>query len=308
MSNLPRGPWEVLVVDDDPSVVRLSQAVLGTVTLDGRPVEVLTARSADEAWRVLEAHPSVAVAVIDVIMETPTAGLDLAERIRRHPGLRATRIAIHSGQAAALHGQSLEQQYEIHDRWSKTDARPKEMRARLRFLLRAHQDILDARGPLPAPPEEPHGSTPARLHTLVYTSELRRHMTDTELSELAAASQARNETSGITGVLFVDGTAVVQLMEGPREAVQQTFERIEADPRHTHIERLHESPAAHRSFPGWRMELVRIPSGVKGPSRHLVELIRRYAQGLRPTPADFAQMLLALYTDTRPAPPLEADP
>ncbi|MCA9547721.1 MAG: hypothetical protein KC613_25130, partial [Myxococcales bacterium] len=77
--------FNVLLVDDEPDVLAVSKLALRRVSLYGLPVKVHTADSAAAARAFLTEHPegrSVALALIDVVMETDTAGLDLCGWIR----------------------------------------------------------------------------------------------------------------------------------------------------------------------------------------------------------------------------------
>ena len=85
--------WPILLVDDEPDVLQLSRLVMQDFTVYGLPVELHTAASKAEAIELMETElipllptvpaPRVAVAFIDVVMETDTAGLELCEL---HPG------------------------------------------------------------------------------------------------------------------------------------------------------------------------------------------------------------------------------
>jgi len=90
--------WKVLVVDDDPDVHDATAFALRGVCVAGRPIELLHAHSVASAQQRLAVHPDVAVALVDVVMETPDAGLRLARSIREDQGLRALRIVMRSGQ------------------------------------------------------------------------------------------------------------------------------------------------------------------------------------------------------------------
>lgn len=90
--------WKILVVDDDPDVHDATAFALRGVSVAGRPLELLHANSVASAQQRLAVHPDVAVVLVDVVMETPDAGLRLARSIREDQGLRALRIVMRSGQ------------------------------------------------------------------------------------------------------------------------------------------------------------------------------------------------------------------
>jgi CheY-like chemotaxis protein len=72
------GAKRVLLVDDDVDFLEINR-----LTLEKAGFEVLTADTADEGFRVASSTP-VDVAVLDVMMDTPTEGFELARRMRQH--------------------------------------------------------------------------------------------------------------------------------------------------------------------------------------------------------------------------------
>ena len=91
-------PWKVLVVDDDPDVHAVTKVAVHNHQFESRRLQLLHAMSVKEAQTVLRAHDDVAVALIDVVMETETAGLDLVSWIRKDLGNRFTRLILRTGQ------------------------------------------------------------------------------------------------------------------------------------------------------------------------------------------------------------------
>ncbi|HBZ07518.1 MAG TPA: hypothetical protein DEP03_14485, partial [Massilia sp.] len=93
-----RDTWRILIVDDDADVHTTTTFALGGLELLGRPLEFLHAYSAAEARDVLARVPGIAVALLDVVMEQPDAGLHLVRHIRETLGLRELRIILRTGQ------------------------------------------------------------------------------------------------------------------------------------------------------------------------------------------------------------------
>ncbi|MBB6124836.1 hypothetical protein FHS92_002589 [Sphingobium subterraneum] len=73
------------------------------------------------------------------------------------------------------------------------------------------------------------------------------------MSRLLAAAQRSNAAKGITGMLVVGGRRFLQALEGERDVVKMTFDRIARDPRHMGIVTLGDTPIASRSFAQWSM-------------------------------------------------------
>lgn len=95
------------------------------------------------------------------------------------------------------------------------------------------------------------------IHQLVYYSRNTvpggdRQML-TNLREIVSASQRNNSRDGITGFLIFDKTWFVQILEGDKAKVMQTYQRIARDQRHTTATIITVSDAQARSFPNWTM-------------------------------------------------------
>ena len=90
--------WRVLIVDDEREVHAATLFALKDLIVSGRPLEFLHAYSAAEARGVMERTPGVAVVLLDVVMETGDAGLQLVRVIRDELGCADTRIILRTGQ------------------------------------------------------------------------------------------------------------------------------------------------------------------------------------------------------------------
>jgi hypothetical protein len=75
----------------------------------------------------------------------------------------------------------------------------------------------------------------------------------TVVHAILSVARERNKAENVTGALLFTGAGFAQVLEGPREVVERTFERINGDPRHTHVTVLSFTPTERRSFPDWPM-------------------------------------------------------
>src|SRR5713101_1187682 len=74
--------WKVAVIDDEPAVHEGTRFALSDYRLNGQGLEIISAYSAAEGRELMRKHPDVAVVLLDVIMESDAAGLDLVQFIR----------------------------------------------------------------------------------------------------------------------------------------------------------------------------------------------------------------------------------
>ena len=75
----------------------------------------------------------------------------------------------------------------------------------------------------------------------------------TNMREVLAASQRNNARDGITGFLIFDKTWFVQILEGERAQVTETYNRIARDQRHTQTTIMNVRDVPARLFPSWTM-------------------------------------------------------
>lgn len=79
------------------------------------------------------------------------------------------------------------------------------------------------------------------------------------LKDILAAGRRNNPASGITGVLVVDNDMFMQVLEGPRARITQTFLRIASDPRHRDLVLAGMAEINDRRFDGWQVYVRRLP-------------------------------------------------
>lgn len=137
----PPERWPVLVVDDDRCVLEVTRLALGRVQVDGHGLALELCASAAQARALLAQH-SYAVAIIDVMMETERAGLDLVRDLRSDPRHRFTQVVVRTGEPGAYPEARVIEDFAINDYWPKTELRANRMRASIAGLLRSHAMAL----------------------------------------------------------------------------------------------------------------------------------------------------------------------
>lgn len=91
------------------------------------------------------------------------------------------------------------------------------------------------------------------LVSLTYLSLASRPLEHEELVELLEVSRARNAEAGVTGLLLYADQQFIQVLEGRREDVEATMERIRTDRRHRGIDVTLVEEIEERQFPEWWM-------------------------------------------------------
>jgi hypothetical protein len=91
------------------------------------------------------------------------------------------------------------------------------------------------------------------LHQLVYVSSSRANWREAELDRLLTRVRIHNGARGITGMLLHVGGNFIQALEGPETVIAPLMDRIRADKRHWHVQRIVDRRVAMRDFADWSM-------------------------------------------------------
>lgn len=135
-------PWKILIVDDDPEVHAVTQLVLRGFRFEERPLRILSAHSAAEARAMLAGNPDLALMLLDVVMETEQAGLEVIRHAREVLGNRFVRIVLRTGQPGQAPEQEVIRTYDINDYKEKTELTAQKLTTMLYASLRAYRDIM----------------------------------------------------------------------------------------------------------------------------------------------------------------------
>ena len=134
--------WHILVVDDEPAVHEVTKLVMAGFTMDGRSLQFTHCYSASEARAVLSEPNDIALILLDVVMETEHAGLDLARHIREVIGNLNVRIILRTGQPGQAPEEQVIRDYDINDYKEKTDLTRRKLITVFYAGLRAYRDLL----------------------------------------------------------------------------------------------------------------------------------------------------------------------
>lgn len=136
------GKWKVLVVDDEPEVHAVTKLALGDFVFQDRNLEFVSAFSGEEAKQMFREHDDIAVVLLDVVMETDDAGLQVAEFIRNEMDNHFTRIILRTGQPGQAPERDVIINYDINDYKSKTELTSQKLFTVVIAALRSYRDII----------------------------------------------------------------------------------------------------------------------------------------------------------------------
>ncbi|MCV2884319.1 DUF3369 domain-containing protein [Aestuariibacter sp. AA17] len=138
------GTWKILIVDDEPEVHNITKLVLNDFQFEGGNLEVASAYSAEEARKYLlsDNGKHVAVAIVDVVMESNHAGLELVQWIREELNNHNIRLVLRTGQPGEAPEESVIRNYDINDYKNKTELTALKLKTLFYSALRGYRDIL----------------------------------------------------------------------------------------------------------------------------------------------------------------------
>ena len=101
------------------------------------------------------------------------------------------------------------------------------------------------------------------LYRLIYVSQAISGLEYPDLVEILDKSERNNRKVGITGMLGFGDSMFLQVLEGSRRLVSQTYNRILLDKRHANAELIDFSEIEYRDFGVWSMKVVQLGNQVE---------------------------------------------
>ena len=97
------------------------EIVLSDLVFSGKGLKFLSAYSSSEMMELLKQNPDAAVILLDVVMETPSAGLDIVRSIRKDLNNKNVRIILRTGQPGEAPEKKVIIEYDINDYKEKNE-------------------------------------------------------------------------------------------------------------------------------------------------------------------------------------------
>ncbi len=138
--------WKLLIVDDEDDVHRITRLALTGLRYDGLKIKFLSAYSGEEACKILSENNDIALVLLDVVMETDHAGLDVADYVRNDLHNDIVRIVLRTGQPGQAPEDEILDRYDIDDYREKTDLTAQKLRTLARCSFNSYKDKLDLCG------------------------------------------------------------------------------------------------------------------------------------------------------------------
>lgn len=135
------GEWKILIVDDDQEIHAVTKMALSDVIISNRSLNFLHAYSGSEAIDCLTEHNDIAMVLLDVVMETDDAGLNVAKDIRQQLNNDEVRIVLRTGQPGYAPEESVVKNYDINDYKTKTELTRSRLLTTVFSAVRSYQQL-----------------------------------------------------------------------------------------------------------------------------------------------------------------------
>ena len=139
----PRSKHRILVVDDEEDIHQITKISLKGLRYQGKRLEFLFATSGKEAVQVMRDEPNIGVVLLDVVMESNSAGLDACRAIREELGNRFVRILLRTGQPGAAPEKNVIQEYDIDGYLPKAELTSVRLFTAVRTSLKAYCELME---------------------------------------------------------------------------------------------------------------------------------------------------------------------
>lgn len=136
------GYWTLLIVDDDVDVHSITRLALHDFTLFQKKLTIDSAYSAKEAIEKLKDN-SYSVVLLDVVMESNSAGFEVVEFLRDTQEDHISRIIIRTGQAGEAPERFVINHYDINDYKEKTELTNDKLYTTIRTAITQYKQLLD---------------------------------------------------------------------------------------------------------------------------------------------------------------------
>lgn len=134
--------WKLLIVEDDMDMHEVTKLTLKRFEYMGQRLEFLNAMSAEEAKVILSEEEDIAVILLDVVMETDHAGLELVRYIREDLDDHRVQIILRTGQPGQAPEGDVILKYEINDYQEKSELTNQKLKTSIITALRSYNTML----------------------------------------------------------------------------------------------------------------------------------------------------------------------
>ncbi|MBW2220525.1 MAG: hypothetical protein JRF40_13720, partial [Deltaproteobacteria bacterium] len=130
--------WKIIIADDQEEIHTVTKLVLDDFSFEGRKLKFLNAYSGKETKQLVSDNNDIAFILLDVVMETDDAGLEVVRYIREELKNNIVQIVLNTGQPGQVPEHEVITKYAINDYKSKTEFNAKKLITSITSALRAY--------------------------------------------------------------------------------------------------------------------------------------------------------------------------
>jgi len=134
---------KILVADDEKDIHVLTKNVLRKFEYENKELEIISTYTGKETIDVLKENPDIVLVLLDVIMETDDAGLEVCKKIRNELNNHLIQIILRTGQASDIPPYKVVKEYEINDYKEKTELSSEKLKISLITAIRAYENLKE---------------------------------------------------------------------------------------------------------------------------------------------------------------------
>ncbi|MDD2367264.1 MAG: PAS domain S-box protein [Desulfuromonadaceae bacterium] len=133
--------WKLLIVDDEEEIHRVTRMAMQNFSFEGRGIQFISAYSGGEAKSIMQENPDTAVVLLDVVMESDDAGLDVVRHVRETLGNHFVRIILRTGRPGLAPERKVISEYDINDYREKTELTIQKLTTSIISALRSYKEL-----------------------------------------------------------------------------------------------------------------------------------------------------------------------
>lgn len=141
--NNQKNKWKILIIDDDKEVHAVTKLALHDFEFEDKQLDLFSAYSAKEAKKLLSEHSDFAFVLLDIVMESNDAGLQVINYIRNFLENKLIRIIIRTGQPGYAPEHEIINQYDINDYKEKTELTTTKLYTTTRTALAQYKQLSE---------------------------------------------------------------------------------------------------------------------------------------------------------------------
>jgi len=133
--------WKIIIAADDAEVHNITRMVLNDYSFEGHSLKLLSAYSGAEAKQLIKANPDTAIILLDIVMETYDAGLQLVKYVREDLKNTFVRIILRTGQPGRVPEKDIIIDFDVNGFKEKTELTVQKLYTTIVTALRSYRDL-----------------------------------------------------------------------------------------------------------------------------------------------------------------------